>query len=261
LLVEDVAIPVGAVAFSWIDWLNRNPGWQLQFAWIADQWRRTGVMSRRWPGWREAYGAFTLGQPLSDAMTAFVAKMDARRDRRRNGVDDHRGRKGSRRMSTVRPRSADDLTPAELATAAIDMDRVLEREPQLGDGGFSTYERNKTSEDRAADLRRQRESTRAPRSLAQFVAARGWLRQFSKTEALNRRGTSYGLKHFAEDDIGYVTNGVFIAAAIAEGFTVRRTESGSPNAWLNISTEAWRRTDRKREVARRRAAALWAVTA
>ena len=36
-------------------------------------------------------------------------------------------------MSTVRPRTEDDLTPAELAAATIDMDRVLKREP-LGGG-------------------------------------------------------------------------------------------------------------------------------
>jgi hypothetical protein len=91
---------------------------------------------------------------------------------------------------------------------------------------------------------------RAPRSLAQFMAARGWLRRFSKIRALNRRGTSYGLKHCAEDDIGYVTNGVFIAAAITEGFNVRRV---GPNAWFNISTEAWRYVERNRDEQRRRA--------
>jgi hypothetical protein len=80
------------------------------------------------------------------------------------------------------------------------------------------------------DLRRNRDLIREPRSLAQFMAARGWLRRFSKIKAVNRCGTSYGLKHVAEDDIGYVTNGCFIAAAIAEGFTVRCVEFGSPNA-------------------------------
>jgi hypothetical protein len=131
-------------------------------------------------------------------------------------------------VSAIGPRNADDLTPDELASAAIDMDRVLEREPQLGDFGFGVYDpRSKTPEERAADLRRNRDLIREPRSLAQFMAARGWLRQFSRLKASNRRGTSYGLKHFAEDDIGYVTNGVFIAAAIAEGFTVRRA---GPNA-------------------------------
>jgi len=54
------------------------------------------------------------------------------------------------------------------------------------------------------------------RSLAQFIVARRWLSQFGKLKSLNKRGSSYGLKHVAAHDIGYVTNGVFIAAAIAE---------------------------------------------
>ena len=61
------------------------------------------------------------------------------------------------------------------------------------------------------------------------------------------------MKHIAEDDIGYVTNGVFSADAIAEGFTVRRAEPGSLNAWFNISTEAWRHVERDRDEQRRRA--------
>jgi hypothetical protein len=34
-------------------------------------------------------------------------------------------------VNTMRPRNADDLTPDELASAAIYMDLVLEREPLL----------------------------------------------------------------------------------------------------------------------------------
>ena len=48
-----------------------------------------------------------------------------------------------------------------------------------------------------------------------------------------------------------MTNGIFIAGAIAEGFTVRCTDYGSPNAFNNISTEAWRHTERGRESRRR----------
>jgi hypothetical protein len=153
---------------------------------------------------------------------------------------------------TVRPRTEDDLTPAELAAAAIDMDRVLEREPQLGDFGFGVWDsRRKTRAERTAELRRDRESMLEPRSLAEFTAAREWLRRFKKIKTLNRGGTSYGLKHVAEDEIGYSTNGCFIAAAIAEGFAVRRTDYDSPNAWFNISTEAWRHVERGREERRR----------
>jgi hypothetical protein len=46
----------------------------MNFAWVADQWRRRGVMTRRWPQWRKTYGDFTLERPLSAPMKAFVAK-------------------------------------------------------------------------------------------------------------------------------------------------------------------------------------------
>lgn len=123
--------------------------------------------------------------------------------------------------------------------AKVDMTAVLEREPQLGDFGFGVYDsRNKTPEQLEAKLRKEREEILLPRSLEQFAVAREWLRRFNKTKAVNqRRGTSYGLKHVAAHETGYVTNGVFIAAAIAEGFAIERV---GPNARLNISTKAWR---------------------
>jgi hypothetical protein len=80
-----------------------------------------------------------------------------------------------------------------------------------------------------------------PRSLAAFLGSRCWLRQFNKTKTLTTRGSSYGLKHIAEEDIGYVTNGVFFAAAVAEGFRIKRLSLISPNVMLNISRLPWRR--------------------
>ena len=49
-----------------------------------------------------------------------------------------------------------------------------------------------------------------------------------------------GVKHIAAHDVGYITNGVFIAAAVAEGFRVVRISEG-PNAWLNINERSLRR--------------------
>ena len=74
--------------------------------------------------------------------------------------------------------------------------------------------------------------------MGQFIAARFWLRHFAKIKAPNKLGTSYALKHVAGRDIGYTTNGAFIAAALAEGFIVQRA-GDSPNALFNISTQAW----------------------
>ena len=60
----------------------------------------------------------------------------------------------------MRPRTEDDYSPAELATAVIDMGRILEREPQLGNFGFGVY----------APRRRDRRGLHCParRSVRQF---------------------------------------------------------------------------------------------
>ena len=129
----------------------------------------------------------------------------------------------------------------EITAAAAEMERILEQEPQLSDFGFGLSDFYKTREEAAAKFREDRKRIRDLDSLAEFIAARGWLRRFAKLEAFNRRGNSYGLKHVAEHDIGYVSNGVFIAAAIAEGFRARRINNG-PNAIFNISSAAWGRS-------------------
>jgi hypothetical protein len=140
------------------------------------------------------------------------------------------------------PTTEADLPPSDLAA---EMERILEREPQLSDFGFGLADFYKTREEAAAKFCEDRERIRDSNCLAEFTAARGWLRQFAKLKSFNKRGSSYGLKHVAEHDIGYVSNGVFIAAAIAEGFNVQRI-GNSPNAWLNISSAAWERKDGRR---------------
>jgi len=62
-----------------------------------------------------------------------------------------------------------------------------------------------------------------------------------------KKGGSHGLKHVAEKNVGYITNGVFIAAAIAEGFRAVRIGE-TPNAWFNISTTAWKRSSANEKI-------------
>ena len=57
---------------------------------------------------------------------------------------------------------------------------------------------------------------------------------------LNLRSTSYGLKHQVEHALWaagergvYVSNGMFIAAAMTLGFRVEQI-AGTPNAWTNV---------------------------
>lgn len=62
-----------------------------------------------------------------------------------------------------------------------------------------------------------------------------WLADVAKTKTLNRKRTSYDYKHIVEEDIGYLSNGAFIVAAILAGFTVKRECEDSLNGRVNIS--------------------------
>jgi hypothetical protein len=64
--------------------------------------------------------------------------------------------------------------------------------------------------------------------------AEAWLQSKVRTKAVNRRWSSYGLKHLAEEEVGYVTNGAFIAAAVHCGFPVA-VSPDSPNVLVGIS--------------------------
>jgi hypothetical protein len=74
LLVEPGHIPVGVVAFKWMEWTNVRHGWHLLWAWVALEYRRSGVLTRRWPAWVARYGWFTVESPVSPAMEAFLFK-------------------------------------------------------------------------------------------------------------------------------------------------------------------------------------------
>lgn len=115
---------------------------------------------------------------------------------------------------------------------------ILAAWPDLNNFGFGAYDPlQKSPEQRRAEIAEKRQvMTEDQFYLEGFMKARSWLRQFKQIKAINKTGTSYGLKHVAERSIGYVTNGAFIAAAIAEGFRIERT---GPNAFLNISARAW----------------------
>ncbi|MGI3902535.1 MAG: hypothetical protein ACRYGP_16595 [Janthinobacterium lividum] len=76
--------------------------------------------------------------------------------------------------------------------------------------------------------------------LAQFRRALAWLLTCcDRRRELNLRSTSYGLKHQVEHAMRaagergiYVSNGMFIAAALTLGFRVEQI-ARTPNAWTN----------------------------
>jgi hypothetical protein len=107
--------------------------------------------------------------------------------------------------------------------------------PYLHDG--------RSAEALEAERLRQRAEMLEPNSLQAFAAARVWLRQWSKTKGFCRHGSSYNVKHIAEPQVGYSTNGVFVAAALAEGFQIKAGKAWPTglNVRFNISARAWAR--------------------
>lgn len=123
------------------------------------------------------------------------------------------------------------------------IDFALVRHPNLTDYGFMSSHDSEFIERRAA-LERQldggpcSEKYRPRSSFAEIVT---WIHDnFAKRKTINRDYTSYGLKHVAEPEIGYTSNGFFICAMIAADFEFRipRDLWRDCNAFFNISTRS-----------------------
>jgi hypothetical protein len=103
----------------------------------------------------------------------------------------------------------------------------------------------------------------AAKLAAQMERATAWLMRCTKTQAISRAATSYGLKHLAEDwhaargapHGGYISNGVLLMAASRLGFQIEPIP-GTPNAWLNLSLPAAAAHDVSEELVEIQAAAI-----
>ena len=111
---------------------------------------------------------------------------------------------------------------------------VLSKEPDLFPNGY------RTPNDKDEDVARSRASMLSSGYAGEFSRACEYLNQVGRRARVNKDATSYGWKHQVErfhkeqhDRNTYVSNGMFIVAAIHLGFIVKRI-SGSPNAYLNI---------------------------
>ena len=102
-----------------------------------------------------------------------------------------------------------------------DIQKIMDAMPELNDFGIGVFnEHEKSSEARAQDLAEGQETLL--NSVAACTKTCDWLSSIDKIKTINRKHTSYELKHLAEKDIGYITNGVFITAAIHCEFLMKR---------------------------------------
>jgi hypothetical protein len=110
---------------------------------------------------------------------------------------------------------------------------IMAQEPTLTTFGFGIYSgyRRESPEKRAEIFRGDRQALID--EIDRVQATCEWIDANLYTrKSINPYHTSYGLKHIAERDIGYITNGVFIAAMIACGYRYR---VDGPNAVFNVS--------------------------
>ena len=119
---------------------------------------------------------------------------------------------------------------------------VLKEVPDLTDFGIGLFEngRGLTSEEYRKKFKSEQE--RLIESTEEFERVCQWLYQIDKIKTINNKRGSYGLKHIAEREVGYITNGVFIAAAIHSGFKYK-IYPGSPNVSFNMSEKSIKRIE------------------
>ena len=107
----------------------------------------------------------------------------------------------------------------------------------LTDFGLGVSERQDFEEQRARLLA----------SVADVFWARWWVSwNFEHRASINPNRSSYGLKHIAEKESprGYLTNGVFIAAAVLAGFRWRKIGDGL-NAAFFVSERSVKKAARR----------------
>ena len=124
------------------------------------------------------------------------------------------------------------------AVAQASLRRAMDLEPELSGFGYRVpRDRGETREEAEARFLANRAEMLGEHGIDEFIRAAKFLSKFGQRKSMNRKRSSYGLKHDSERAEGdYVSNGMLIAAALAMGFSAERTHAGSPNAYFNISS-------------------------
>jgi hypothetical protein len=116
---------------------------------------------------------------------------------------------------------------------------VREAEPGLTRWGFWSRSRD--------GFEAARQEMTCADAIDEFLRAAEFLTEHCQRRKSVARHISYGWKHRAEAwhrevkqkwENPYVSNGMFIAAALANGFAIERI-AGSPNCRLTISNRSW----------------------
>ena len=112
--------------------------------------------------------------------------------------------------------------------------KIVDENPEITDFGFSSLEDGK----KLSKMERQRlitqERTRLYNSILSIEKIYYWIcNNLVVQSTINKNISSYNLKQKAELDVGYISNGAFIVAALYSGLKYRRV---GPNAYFNIKS-------------------------
>lgn len=124
-----------------------------------------------------------------------------------------------------------------MTTSSIEA--VFSKIPELTPHGVGVYEAipRYISHERRTELLKVAQD-KLIQDVAGFNAACAWLQTRERIKTVNRNHTTYHLKHFMErDNFGYVSQGIFIAAAVHLGFVFKLTDENH-GVYLNISEKA-----------------------
>ena len=119
---------------------------------------------------------------------------------------------------------------------------AMDKVPTLTDFGIGLYGQDRNSPIDEKKKKFQEEQKSLLENTKEFERVCEWLYTVDKIQSINKKHTSYGLKHLAEKTIGYSTNGTFIAAAIYSGFDIK-IEKDSPNPMFNMSQKSLKMKD------------------
>lgn len=139
-----------------------------------------------------------------------------------------------------------NILPTTKPTINTPLSAVLERAPQLTAFGFGLHwlrRRELSKEEWQREFAGQRQ--RLAESGAAFARCCDWIsRNLERQKTISYKRSSYGLKHIAEREIGYITNGTFIAAMIACGY---RWVPDGPNAYFSVTWQSVRNAEQRVE--------------
>ena len=117
--------------------------------------------------------------------------------------------------------------------------KILEKYPDLNPSGMGLfYVGHLSKSDQMDKLYDGRKAIIRRSEIVKSIVL--WLDQFIvPTKTINKKRTSYNMKHIVEYYIGYISNGEFIVAALLAGFKPQFLNS-DPNVQFAMSEKSWK---------------------